>query len=214
MFIQNPCIMKTKLFFLILVIPFYSGFSQQSYTLNDIKNTDRLIWFGLDFSLARMYGTFNDKPKIQSVFLDAWNNTMVDGRIKGGGDFDLKKVLRKKRIDIDLSVVNTHNFKTTVGELFGFNDINSSIQIDKKVIDSVLAQYNAKVRNGIGMVLIVESFDKTQELATVWVTFFDPDTNQVIYTRKYSGIADGMGMTKHWVIGILDILKEVRRNNF
>lgn len=89
-------------------------------------------------------------------------------------------------------------------------------------IQSIVSSYNSlRETSGIGMVIIVQSFEKIGEHTTIIVTFFDIKTKKVLWATKVIGIADGMGFTKHWAIGILDacknykshILKDIHRVN-
>jgi len=193
---------------LIAILPVWS-FSQSKYTLSDVRNARSMIWFGLDFSQARFYGPFMDREKILSFDIEAWNTAFVEGKVSLFPT-DLKKLLGLDYVFIDLSVVNQRNSNIQIGDLFGNND-KEQLQITEDKIEKIVKKYKPNEKDGIGMVIIVERFDKTTELADFWVTYFNPVTKNVIRTRKYTAKASGAGI-KHWCSPIVTILGEIRKN--
>ncbi len=185
--------------------------AQSKYTLADVRNARSLIWFGLDFSQARFYGPFVDKVKIKDTDLQAWNTSFTSDKGFLWMGIDLKKLLGMNYVFADLSVVNDHNRDIAVEDLFGNTDKEKPSWNEDRVI-KMIRKYEPKEKDGIGLVMIVESFDKTTEMATIWVTYFDPSTREVIRTRKYFGKASGSG-AKHWPNAVVNILNELRKNS-
>jgi hypothetical protein len=78
-------------------------------------------------------------------------------------------------------------------------------------IQNIVKSYNEiRETSGIGMVIIVQSLEKSGERTTVVITFFDIKTKDILWASKVIGIADGMGFTKHWAVGILDACKNYK----
>ncbi len=200
-----------KLFILSMLLAIFSqtGLSQSKYTLGDVRNARSLIWFGLDFSQARFYGPFMDREKMLSFDIPAWNTAFAEGRFTTF-PMDLKKLLGMNYVFIDLSVVGERNSNIDISDLFGNND-KEKPQFTEDKVEKMVKKYTPAEKDGIGLVIIVESFDKTTELANVWVTYFDPITKTVIRTRKYTAKAAGMGI-KHWCAPIVTILSDIRKN--
>jgi len=185
--------------------------SQTKYTVADIRNARSLIWFGLDFSEARMYGPFTDREQFPSVYIGEWNNAFVDGKATFFPT-DLKKILGMDYIFYDLSIVRDRNKDIKVEELFGNSDKEKHLLTEDMII-KIIKKYDPKEKDGIGLVLIVENFDKSLEIVNVWVTYFDPTTKTVIRTRKYTGKAAGAGIIKHWTGGIVNILDDIKKHS-
>lgn len=204
--------MKKNFLAALLVCISMVAAAQSKYTLADVRNARSMIWFGLDFSQARFYGPFEEKAKIKDVTIPTWNGMFVTEKGMLAPGNDLKKLLGMSYVFIDLSVVNDRNSGIEVGDLFGNNDNDKPAWNEDRVI-KMIKKYDPKETDGIGLVLMVESYDKTTEMATVWVTYFDPAKKEVIRTRKYFGKAGGPGQTKHWNSAVVSILNELRKNS-
>lgn len=204
--------MKKNLLAALLICISMVAAAQSKYTLADVRNARSMIWFGLDFSQARFYGPFEEKAKVKDVTIPTWNGMFVTEKGMLGPGNDLKKLLGMSYVFIDLSIVSERNNAIEVEDLFGNTDKEKPSWNEDKVIKMV-KKFEAKEKDGIGLVMIVESYDKTTEMATIWVTYFDPAKNEVIRTRKYFGKAGGPGQTKHWNTAVVNILNELRKNS-
>lgn len=204
-----------KTFILLLMAGLSLSLSAQSkYTLADVRNARSMIWFGLDFSQARFYGPFEEIVKVKDLYIPNWNGAFVTEKGMFGPGNDLKKLLGMSYVFIDLSVVTERNNAIAIEELFGNTDKDKMNWNEEKVA-KMIKQYDPKEVDGIGLVLVVESFDKTTGMATVWVTYFDPAKKEVIRSRKYFGKMGGGpgGQAKHWNTAIVNILNELRKNS-
>lgn len=204
--------MKKSLLAALLICVSMVAAAQSKYTLADVRNARSMIWFGLDFSDARFIGPFEEKAKIKDVTIPTWNGLFVTEKGLMGPGNDLKKLLGMSYVFIDLSVVSQRNNDIAVEDLFGNTDKETTPWNEDKIA-GMIKKYDPVEKDGIGLVLIVENYDKTTEMAVVWVTYFDPASKVVIRTRKYFGKAGGPGQTKHWNTAIINILNELRKNS-
>ena len=60
---------------------------------------------------------------------------------------------------------------------------------------------------GIGFVIIIDSFNKQNETVTGIYNFFDISTGELLWSAKAVGGAGGKGMTGHWGYGMISSLK-------
>ena len=72
-----------------------------------------------------------------------------------------------------------------------FNDL-------KKIVKS----YVLTEKSGMGMVIVLENFNKEREYSLIWVTFFDINTREILFAAEVSGKSGGSGMAKHWDVGV------------
>ncbi len=80
----------------------------------------------------------------------------------------------------------------------------------KETIDKIINEYEAgDKKEGLGLVFIVESFDKMTNLASVYVTFFDIATKKVLLTEKFVEAPVGVGVRNYWAGAIAKIFKQV-----
>ena len=195
--------MKRLALLAIMALPFVS-FGQR--TMNDFmeENCD-VIWFGLDFTEARMIGSegFNDPVAIKEDYFRKWNHLMISE----GDKYEWGKALLVSDLKYDYGVVDVVNDNIKVKTLV----INRSYSINEDNIKVAVSRYKIEeYQDGIGVVIVVESFDKIREEGFGYITFFDVATKQVIYNHKLVGEAGGFGFRNYWARAIHNWLKHTR----
>ena len=195
--------MKQLAILALLILPMVS-FGQR--TMKDFmdENCD-VIWFGLDFTKAKMIGSegFNDPVAIKEDYFRKWNHLMISE----GDKYDWSKALLVSDLKYNYEVVDVMNDEVKVKSLV----INKSHSISEDAIKSAVSRYNlAEYKDGIGVVVIVESFDKIKEQGYGYITFFDVRTKHVIYNHKVVGEAGGFGFRNYWARAIYNWLKFTR----
>ncbi|MCX6252174.1 MAG: hypothetical protein NTX61_15675 [Bacteroidetes bacterium] len=181
------------LFYFMLIILGQPIFSQQIYHLNDIQNASTITWFGLDFSKAKLGNGFNHPKEVKQAYISGWNEYVISPQA------DIRTLLKKKNIYVDLSVVTERNL----------NFFDSQEELTRGIISQMIEEYTLNETEGIGLVFIVDSFDKSKEKAYVWVTFFDIALKKVLLTERVSGKTKRGSMVIHWGMAILDIMSNV-----
>lgn len=163
----------------------------------------KVVWYGLDFTKARMIGSegFTDPQAIQRDYFQKWNGLIVTEADK----YDIKGAFKKDNIDINLDPVNALNAKVDASTLV----INKSYGITKEDVQNAVSAYKTDQPDGYGICFVVESFDKMQENAFVWVTVFDAKTKKVVVTERLSGKANGFGFRNYWAGAIDELLKSI-----
>jgi hypothetical protein len=172
-------------------------------TMSDFmdENCD-VIWFGLDFTKARMIGSegFNDPVAIKEDYFRKWNHLMISE----GDKYEWGKALLVTDLKYDYGVVDVVNDEVKVKSLV----INKSYSITEEDIHAAVRAYKIEYyKDGIGVVIVVESFDKIKEQAFGYITFFDVATKKVLYKHKLVGEAGGFGFRNYWAGAIHNWLK-------
>jgi hypothetical protein len=182
------------IFYFSLMILIQPIFSQEIYHLNDIQNVKIITWYGLDFSKGKLENDFKQPKEVRQAFLDGWNEYVCSPQA------NIKNLLEKEQLDVDLSIVTERN-----------RNFNNSLETPtKEIIARVIRDYKISKTEGIGLVFIVDSFDKLQEKAFVWVTFFDIASKKVLLTEKVQGKTKrSASMVLHWGEAMLDIMSKV-----
>ncbi|MCG9910286.1 MAG: hypothetical protein MH137_03215 [Flavobacteriales bacterium] len=164
------------------------------YAQTSIRDREA-TFYGLDFSKSKMIGSegFTNPTDIVDRFFFEWNNMMLDEKSK----YNVKKAFNKDIVDYDFGPVSTNNKKVKASELV----INRSYSIEEKDVASIVRGYAIKGK-GLGIVMIVEKFDKTEEKASVYVTYFDKANKKILLTRKVAGKPSGFGLKAYWANAI------------
>ncbi len=182
--------------FIVLFFAFYfyadSGISQ---TGNSAWN-DSLVWFGLDFSEAKLIGDFARWPaeKLRDDFLPSINSILFYEYKK----YSIRKTFFVKWVYYDILPTEHHNAEITPGHL---RDCRSDYKFEnpeKQLSDVIASLRTGDAKSGIGLILIVESFNKYLEEGSIYVTFFNIATKKLIFSERLTGTAGGLGLPAHW----------------
>jgi hypothetical protein len=170
-----------------------------------MKENCDVIWFGLDFTKAKMIGSegFNDPVAIKEDYFRKWNHLMISE----GDKYEWGKALLVTDLKYDYGVVDVVNDEIKVKSLV----INKSYSISDDDIAAAVRAYTIEdYTDGIGVVIVVESFDKIKEQGFGYITFFDVASKKVIYSHKLAGEAGGFGFRNYWAGAIYNWLKFTR----
>lgn len=199
--------MKLKQSIFILMLLFTASVLSQN--TNNFFERDNLVWYGLDFSKAKMVGgDFGAQAwEIKERFFKEWNYVIVDQPEK----FNLPKFFRKSSVYKDLAVVEARNKDVNEKNLMSYNESELSVEDITKIVK----QYKAgEKKDGTGLVFIIENFNKPSRRATAWVTFFDIATKKVLLTKKMSAEPSGYGMRNFWAGAIYRMLTRINEKEY
>ena len=203
---------------LLPLIFFSAGFAVIAQnTAKDVFSKDEIVWFGLDFSKAKMIGQFDQGggampatgSEIKAKYVPGWNGVILNEPEK----YDLKKTFRKTSVFKDLSVVEKSNAKIDPDNILTYNDYK--FDNAETTIEGIISGYsNGEKSEGIGVVFIVEYFNKEQQTASIYVTFFDIATKKVLFREHMYGKAGGIGLRNFWAKTIFNILKQIDESTY
>jgi len=183
----------------------------QSYSQSakDVFSASEITWYGLDYSKARFISSaaFTNPYDIRSRFFDSWNGLVMNEAEK----YDVRGAFYKDKVNYNLDMINKRNQeKTKADEIV----INKSYSFPEAEVQKVVSEYTPEEKSGIGVVFIVESYDKPSEMAYVWVTAFDIATKKVLITEKMAGKAQGIGIRNYWAYTTFQILKQLKSSEY
>jgi hypothetical protein len=193
--------MHFKIFSALLLLAGISASAQK--TKSDVFSTQEIVWYGLDFSKIKLIGPegFTDPNEIKNRFFPSWNQLFLFEADK----YDLKKTFKKTTVINELSIVEERNKLPDASELV----ITTSYSIDEAVVEEVVKQYKGGAQTeGVGLVFVMEKFDKTAEVGTMYVTFFDIATKKVLLSKKMGGKPGGFGLRNFWAATYYEVLKQ------
>ena len=174
-------------------------------TQSDVFNSSSIVYYGLDFSNVRLIGSegFTDPTEIKNRFFRSWNHLLLTEKDK----YDLKEAFSKTDVEYDLDVTDERNTTPNVEDLV----INQSYRLEESKIPGMVKQYKYDQTDGIGLVFIIESFNKTDQAGTLYVTFFDIATKKTLLVKKMGGKPGGFGLRNYWAAVIYDVLKDCKK---
>ena len=197
---------KASLSFVFLFFFFLPVSAQNNQA---VYTSTKATWFGIDFSKAAFAGDFSEfkdaggksGAQIRDKYFPGWNDLIKNESEK----YDLKKAYGKEEVTYDLTVVRQRNKAVDADKLM-VDDISQNT-LTKADVEKIVSHYKSD-KTGLGILYVVQSFDKPAERATIWVTFFDIATRKVLSTEQYEGKAGGFGIRNYWAKSILHVLDD------
>jgi hypothetical protein len=173
----------------------------------DVISAKEITWLGLDFSKALFVGSFTQfaeageqsGSEIKQKYIPGWNDLVANERPK----FDLKKAYKKENVLYDLDIVTKRNAAVDVSKMTSMNAQDDRIK--KEDIAKVVSHYKTG-KKGIGLVYIVDTFDKPDEKGIIWVTFFDMATQKVLIAEKFTAKPGGFGLRNYWAKTVFEVM--------
>lgn len=178
----------------------------------DVFTKDEIVWIGLDFSKAKLVGQFDQGAGVMPAtgsdikvkYIPAWNMLILNEQKK----YNIGKAFRKIKVFNDIGIVEKSNSAIDVDNLITYNDYK--FDNSNTTIQEIISGYSrGEKADGIGLVFIIESFNKPAERASLYVTFFDIATKKVLFTEKMIGKPGGFGLRNYWAGSIKNILNQI-----
>ncbi len=190
-----------KKYFVVILL--FAMIGLQAQNRSKIESAANFTWYGIDFSMAQMVGTdvdFNEPAKIVSQFMPGWNKLFLDEPKK----YDLEGTFKKKMVN-DLSKVTERN--AAVDYLKLVTDKANTVSAED--VAGVVKNYGGG--DGIGLLFVVENFDKAAGQVRFWVVIFDVKTQEVMLAQKTTGkVGSGFGFRNYWASGFYSAFKEMK----
>lgn len=198
---------------MILSQGFFSA--AQSVTSANVFEQKKLTWYGLNFSVAKMVGPFNQykdlgsksAEDIKNTYFEAWNNVIL----KESEKYNLPKFFHVDVVDVDLKHTSQMNQNVHTDHLMEAQLVTRHISGSE--LKSLVETY-ACPKDGIGVVLFVEEFNKITEKGIVTLVYFEEKTGHILFSTELEGKAGGFGLKNYWVKSIYHILDSVGKTKW
>ncbi len=180
----------------------------QEYFSKDVFVQRTMVFAGLDFTRTKFVGNdLEDVAEIKDKYFREWNDVLNEEKQK----FNISGFFHKSNVIYDFASSFSRN------EWRSTRNMHSNYQaptFSRSSIQNLLYNVSLNSKHGIGLILIVESFDKDRGTASVWVTLFDLASKKILIADRMSGAPGGNGMRNYWINAIYDILVQVDRGRY
>lgn len=187
---------KTILLLLILVT---TAFAQAQ---EGEKDMNRVCVYGVDYSLAKVYGS----DELPGEIISAYNriNRLL---ISEGSKYNVGKYLKKKVDKIDLATVEKHNNAVSQNDLMTGN---ADYEVPFDEIEKLVKDFNAGDYHGYGFLMIAHLLNKPDRKASYTVVLFDTDTKEIVKSSIMYGKGKGFGLRNYWANSVHDVIKDLK----
>lgn len=188
-----------KFTILIFCIITTSSFSQ-NYTSDDICKTNKVYFFGYDFTNFKLMDPkiVKDENMKRVVF------EIIDIMNYKRDAINYSKLLKKDSVIFVQKIVNDLNAKTNQQDLIGSEIDFRPYSIPKDSLQNMVNRYDTKGMTGIGLVQIIECFYKRKKETTIWFVFFDIASKKILDSYETTNqYADSYhGLAAYWAVGV------------
>jgi len=201
---------QKPLLFLFLFIASVGAVSAQ--TKSDVFNKDvEITWLGLDFSAAKLLG---DREKYGSEsdvkhLMTSWNELILAEPDK----YNVAKAVGRSKVTNAIEVVNDRNSEVDAQAIFT-DDQKDYLHIKPSDVEAMVSGYDFKGKTGIGLVFIVETFSKPNVEGSMYVTFVNMGSKEVLFTEHLTGEPKGFGMRNYWAGSVFNVLTKMQKKEF
>lgn len=183
--------------------------------LKEMLEADSAVWYGLDFSRAKLMGDFShpsaagvkDGVLIVERWIPEWNALVL----KEAWNFDVGAAIQKPKTRKEIASVMKLNAVINPDSIFSAEPIAYKFKNPEEQIGAMIKNYSdEKFRSGLGCVFIVESFNKKAVNANVYFVLFDIGSKKLIGYKRLMGTPKGGGIRNYWAGAIKDIIEQVK----
>jgi hypothetical protein len=201
---------RLRILFLCFVVLKASGVNGQSKKEIFEQNVT-LTFLGLDFTGTKFIGDLDKFKSDEEVheLLKSWNDLIFSEPDK----YDIAAAIDRKKVESALDITVDHNRELEIADLVSASPKDFFHLSPAKIFD-IIAGYDFKGKEGIGLMLNIESFSKLNESGALWFTFVDMKSRKIIFTERMIGEPGGFGIRNYWATCIYRALKQVEKKEF
>lgn len=197
---------------LMLLFSLLVASSAIGQTKSDVFKKDVTVtWLGLDFTNAKLIGDrerFGSESDVRHL-LDAWNDLILNEPDK----FNIAKAIGRTKVENAVQVTNEHNADIDVMSMFS-NEQKDYLHVKPADVQEIVSGYDFKDLSGIGLMFNVESFSKLNEEGSIWITFINLGTKEILFTERLVAPPKGFGMRNFWGGCVYSILTKMEKKEF
>jgi hypothetical protein len=200
---------KRPLLFAAAMLAAMCSFAQ---TKSDVFKPDvEVTWLGLDFSSTKLIGDrekFGSESDVRRL-LEAWNQLILTEFEK----FDIAKAIKRSKVERSIDVTNEHNAEVDVLSMFT-DDEKAHLHLNPNDVEELVGRYDFKGKTGLGLMFVVESFNRFAEEGSIYVTFVNMGSKEVLFTERLVGEPKGFGMRNYWAGCIYQVINKIGKKEF
>jgi len=202
---KNNNLMKRIILTVTLLIAILASNAQEvkfgiQYQIDIQKYIEQqsVIWYGWDFSNFKVCDqnikTYIVKDKYIPVWIEKMNDFFPEKHVRK----ELNKEFFSSNPNTIQNLYKQKNFREYL------TDDKFELPLDS--IKAIVKRYPLTEKSGAGFVIIVENLNKPERYVTGYLTFFDINTKEVLWTTKMKGQAGGKwGPEEYYRNGLVEI---------
>jgi hypothetical protein len=210
--IPKPLAMK-KIFLSILSLLFVNQLLV-AQTASDFFTPSRIRYMGIDYSHVKLIGDFSEfmgageatEQTMRKIYFPGWNTLFQEEPDK----YNVKSMIKKGDVVYDFDMVNSLNAKSSTEPM----EATKTPVYTKEDIQKFIRNYGTMQREGIAVLFIAESLNKTANEAYFHFVAFRLADNEILIHERLRGEPKGAGLRNYWAGAIYDIMEDIKKNRY
>ena len=197
-------------YIIAVAICFSVSFSQAQLLKDFFSNKTQVVLLGLDFTQCKFIGRdgFGNPEGLKNYAIKAWNKFFATEPNK----YSMQDALGLK----DKYYYNSINYflKRNEEMVDTYSNVtNEDYHITLEQVQENVKTYDTFEKEGLAISFVVESFNKLENKAYIWVTFISLPENEVIYAERMEGKPGGAGQENYWARAVYDIVTQLEKRS-
>ncbi len=160
----------------------------------DFLNEKEITWAGIDFTKAKLTRkSFSLPQEVLTHYMNAWNMMILSDQKK----YNIRLSFRKPVMQYDLSMVTKKNKALKPSNL-----LCDTVNITNILSDTAVVEYISTLdfpkTTKFAIMVLVESFDETTKMASLWIVIADTATSDTVLTENFMMNPSGFGTQNYW----------------
>ncbi len=202
---------KTSFLILSLVVICHLMVAQ---TASDFFKPSRIRYMGIDYSHVKLIGDFSEfmgtgeatDQTMRKVYFPGWNTLFQEEPEK----YNMKSMLRKGEMVYDFDMVTRLNANSSAVPM----EATKTPGYTKDSIQKFIRNYGTGEREGIAVLFIAESMNKTATEAYFHFVAFRLSDNEILIHERLRGEPGGAGLRNYWASALLRIMEDIKKNYY
>ncbi|RPD40943.1 hypothetical protein [Chitinophaga barathri] len=175
----------------------------------------KLTYLGIDFTKAKIIGDAalktDDIPETQYASI---NQKVVNEAKK----YTIAEAFNREEVSTDIGPVNKRNAKIDEDNIKSDNsDDYQALTPDD--VKSLVSGFDFNGKTGLGLLLVMEGFNKTKKEISTYVTLVDMKAKKVLFTERVTGSLGGRfgvawGFANLYLTGVKAVIDDIEKKKF
>jgi len=119
-------------------------------------------------------------------------------------------MLRLDSLIYDIDMIMKVNYDTPLNDMESYNTPNYT----ENDIKSFISSYKTSDKEGIGILFLAESLNKTREEGVFHFVVINLKTKELLFHERLNGKPRGFGLRNYWAGSIYKIIKEIKNYRY
>lgn len=179
-------------------------------TKKDILSSDKITFLGIDLSNAVFVGGYEVwKSEAEIERLNPqWNQLMLSESDK----YNIRRAMRNNNIDYKVGICIDHNKELDFSDKIVFSSSDEALSSDD--ITNTIQSYDFEDLTGLGMMFMIEYFDKNKAEGSMAVVFVNLNNKEIVYEERFKGVSAGFGLRNHWARSVLETIIQIDKKRY